>query len=164
MLTGCWGSQADHPEAKGHATTVSNSPVLAVCAALVRDGKMLLGKRLPDKPLDPLKWSLFGGHVMPGEPHEAAIRRELHEELGIEAAEVHCIGTLPELDDEQRYLTDVYVVSEWSGEPENLQEHVAIRWVAPADFDSLDLSPGLVEIIERLGLLEVARDIEEECR
>lgn len=129
-------------------------PLLAVCAALVREGKLLLGKRSAHKSLDPLKWALFGGHVQRAESHDDAIRRELREELGIHACDVHCIGTLPEIDDRQRYLTEVYVVREWRGAPTNREEHEEIRWVSPGDLGSLDLSPGLVEIIERMGLLE----------
>ena len=126
----------------------------AVCAALVRQGKMLLGKRSKDKSFDQLKWSLFGGHVKPEEAHDDAIRRELREELGIEVSQVECIGTLPEIDEKLRYLTDVYIVREWQGEPRNLQEHDEIRWVAPEELDGLDLSPGLVAMIETMGLLE----------
>ncbi len=132
-------------------------PLLAVCAALVRDGKVLLGKRSQEKPLDPLKWALFGGHVEPGEAHDDAIRRELREELGIDAEEIECIGTLPESGEKLRCLTDVYVVTKWRGEPRNLQEHDEIRWVSPEDFGTLDLSPGLAAIEEQLGLFDAIR-------
>jgi len=132
-------------------------PLKAVCAALVRDGKVLLGKRSKDKAFDPLKWSLFGGHIKPRETHDDAIRRELREELGIEVDEVEPIGTLPEIDEKLRYVTDVYIVTKWRGEPQNLQEHDEIRWVAPEDFGAFDLSPGLVAIEEQLGLFDAIR-------
>ena len=133
---------------------MGDGPLLAVCAALVHDGKLLLGKRSPDKSFDQLKWALFGGHVQPGESSDDAIRRELCEELGVEVEDAEFIGTLSEMDETFRYLTDVYVVREWRGEPRNLQEHEEIRWAAPGQLAGLDLSPGLVEIIRTMGLLE----------
>ena len=126
----------------------------AVCAALVQKGRLLLGKRIASKTLDPLKWALFGGHVQAGETADQAVRRELHEELGIVIDRPRYIGRLREMDETNRYLTDVYVVAQWEGDPVNREEHEEIRWVSPHELDGLDLSPGLVAIIDELGLLE----------
>ena len=126
----------------------------AVCAALVRGTQIMLGKRIASKTLDPLKWSLFGGHIRPNESPEDAIRRELCEELGVEVAAAHHLGQLREMDAHNRYMTQVYIVTTWRGEPVNLEEHEEIRWVELAAMRELDLSPGLVAIIEEMGLVE----------
>ena len=56
-----------------------------VGAMLVRDGRVLLGLRRRDRRVAPAVWDVPGGHVEPGESPRTALRRELREELGIEA-------------------------------------------------------------------------------
>jgi len=133
---------------------VSHPVKRAAIAALVRGGKILLGKRSPDKPLDPLKWALFGGHVKPKESAEAAVLREAKEELGVTLVQPRHIGQLPEMDESYRYITEVYVVDAWQGTPTNREEHVEIGWFAPDELDALDRSPGLDAIFEQMPLLE----------
>jgi len=56
-----------------------------VAAVIERDGQVLIGQR-PAGKWHALKWEFPGGKVEPGESPEAALRRELEEELGIQAA------------------------------------------------------------------------------
>ncbi len=59
--------------------------VRQVSAALIlRDDKVLICQRRPDQPLGS-KWEFPGGKLEPGETAEEALRRELNEELGIDA-------------------------------------------------------------------------------
>src|SRR5436305_9437449 len=53
-----------------------------VAAILERDGRILICRRTPHQS-HPLKWEFPGGKVEPGETPEAALARELEEELGI---------------------------------------------------------------------------------
>ena len=59
--------------------------LVAACALIDADGRVLLAKRPPGRPLAGL-WEFPGGKVEPGETPEAALVRELQEELGIEVA------------------------------------------------------------------------------
>jgi 8-oxo-dGTP diphosphatase len=56
-----------------------------VAGILSRDGKVLICRRRADQP-HALKWEFPGGKLEPGESPEAALIRELREELGVEAA------------------------------------------------------------------------------
>ena len=68
-------------------------------------GEMLLQKRAADKDIQPGKWdTAVGGHLLPGEEAEAAARREMREELGVEA------GTLVFL---HRFLMRSPIETEW---------------------------------------------------
>jgi 8-oxo-dGTP diphosphatase len=57
-----------------------------VVAAVIRRGDALLVTRRPDRPGRPGQWEFPGGKVEPGESEPDALRRELREELGCDAA------------------------------------------------------------------------------
>ena len=111
-----------------------------VGALLVRDGRVLLGRRAQDRVWLPGAWDVFGGHIEAGETEETALRRELQEELGIVPLAPAWMATIGgELPEPWRL--NVYLVTAWEGEPHNRQEqeHCELRWC------SLD------EARERLG-------------
>ncbi len=67
--------------------------VLVAAAALIdADGRVLLAERPAGKPMAGM-WEFPGGKVEPGETPEAALIRELREELGIDVA-VSCLAPL----------------------------------------------------------------------
>ena len=60
-------------------------PVEVVAAVVQRDGRYLITRRLEGTHLAGL-WELPGGKILPAEEAESALRRELREELGVEAS------------------------------------------------------------------------------
>jgi 8-oxo-dGTP diphosphatase len=63
----------------------TSKQVRMVAAALIlRGGEVLICQRRPDQPMA-LKWEFPGGKMEPGESAEQALKRELEEELGIDA-------------------------------------------------------------------------------
>lgn len=65
--------------------TAAGPPRVRVVAAVVRDGaRLLMTQRPPGGPLG-LLWEFPGGKIEPGESAEAALVREVREELGVEA-------------------------------------------------------------------------------
>ena len=74
-----------------HGASSSQKPVRFVVAALIlresssgASTEVLVCQRRPDQPMS-LKWEFPGGKIEPGESSEAALVRELNEELGIDA-------------------------------------------------------------------------------
>ena len=117
-----------------------------VAALIVRDGRVLICQRTQHQPIA-LKWEFPGGKIEPGEQPKAALKRELEEELGINANigdEVAQIrhqyrrGGVVEL----RF----YEVHEFNGELEN-RIFKEIRWAELGDlpsYDFLEADLGLV--------------------
>ena len=94
--------------------TSSSEPIMLVSAvALVdRDGRVLLAQRPPGRSMAGL-WEFPGGKVKSGETPEAALIRELEEELGIDTAE-SCLAPLTFAShgyDDFHLLMMVYVLS-----------------------------------------------------
>jgi 8-oxo-dGTP diphosphatase len=113
-----------------------------VCAFVVRrSGEVLLGLRAKHKRSYPGYWDIFGGHVEPGEDFDAALIRELREELAIDVTEFTAIGSMieakPEVHGAARY--HFYLVEQWSGEPSNAcDEHERIGWFTPQEAVALE--------------------------
>lgn len=100
-----------------------------VGALLVRHGRILLGRRRDDCDWLAGAWDVFGGHVEAGESGEQAIARELAEELGIVALELHYVNCLEGAAPEPWRLR-LYRIVRWQGEPANLAEHSQLQWCA----------------------------------
>ncbi|HUJ98630.1 MAG TPA: (deoxy)nucleoside triphosphate pyrophosphohydrolase [Stellaceae bacterium] len=116
--------------------------VLVVAVALIdTDGRVLLAQRPEGKAMAGL-WEFPGGKVLPGEPPEAALIRELKEELGIDVAEA-CLAPLTFAS--HRYesfhlLMPLYVCRRWSGIVA-AQEGQALAWVRPQKLDQYAMPP-----------------------
>jgi 8-oxo-dGTP diphosphatase len=106
---------------------------VVVAGALVRDG-LLLAARRTEPPHLAGGWELPGGRVEPGETDEAAVVRELREELGADVVVGLRVGGDWPLGP---FLMRVWLVTLAPGSPEPapLEEHDALRWLA---FDDLD--------------------------
>lgn len=116
--------------------------VLVVAVALIdADGRVLLAQRPEGKTMAGL-WEFPGGKVLPGEPPEAALIRELKEELGIDVAEA-CLAPLTFAS--HRYesfhlLMPLYVCRRWSGIVA-AQEGQALAWVRLQKLDQYAMPP-----------------------
>ncbi|UTH75729.1 NUDIX domain-containing protein [Chromobacterium sp. IIBBL 290-4] len=109
-------------------------------AALIRGGQVLLGLRAPDRAFYPGVWDVFGGHLESGESAEAALMRELREELDIDIDDPRPLATLPLPGGEGDCR--LFLVTRWRGEVRNLQpaEHQRIAWFAPEELPGLPLA------------------------
>jgi 8-oxo-dGTP diphosphatase len=128
--------------------------VLVVACALVDpDGRVLVAQRPPGKVMAGL-WEFPGGKVVAGETPEAALIRELHEELGIDT-EASCLAPLTFAS--HRYnsfhlLMPLYVCRVWRGDPQS-REGQALRWSHPRALRDLPMPPAdlpLIPVLEEL--------------
>lgn len=111
--------------------------IRVVAAVIERDGRLLLCRRPPGKRHAGL-WEFPGGKLLPGETVAEAARRELAEELAVEALRTGDL--LLELPDPGSPFVVEFHRVEIAGEPVAL-EHDALAWVRPADLDGMDLAP-----------------------
>ncbi|MEZ7272329.1 (deoxy)nucleoside triphosphate pyrophosphohydrolase [Sphingobium sp. 10 DY56-G10] len=130
----------------------SFSPLLVVAVALVdAEGRVLLQQRPPGKPMAGL-WEFPGGKVEAGETPEAALVRELEEELGI-ATQESCLAPASfasEALGDRHLLLLLYVCRKWRGVPE-ARHATALAWKRPAQMYALDMPPADLPLI---GLLD----------
>lgn len=133
-MVGCLG--ADMNEAK------TRPIVLVAAVALVnRDGKVLVARRPPGRPLAGL-WEFPGGKVEAGEEPETALIREILEELGIEIARADLMPltfashAYPEF----HLLMPLYLCKRWQGSIA-AQEDQELRWVRLDELTHYDMPP-----------------------
>jgi 8-oxo-dGTP diphosphatase len=121
-----------------------------VAALIEREGRLLVGQRKRGGSFS-LKWEFPGGKVRNGEKLEAALARELREELGVEAA---IGGEIFRTRHRYRELSGavrlVFFAARIAGEPRNVVFE-EIRWVERGRLASLDFLPADRELVERLG-------------
>ena len=125
-----------------------------VAAALVDgEGRVLLQRRAPGRAMAGL-WEFPGGKVEPGERPEAALVRELEEELGIRV-EIAALApaAFASADNAGRHmLLLLYLCREWLGAPRAL-DAAELAWVRPADMAALPMPPAdepLIPLLEAL--------------
>lgn len=131
--------------------------MVVVAAALVdRGGRVLLQRRPPGRSLAGL-WEFPGGKVEEGERPEAALVRELEEELGIAvdpaALAPACFASAGSPGGAGRHMVLLlYICREWRGEPQAL-DAAALIWVRPKDMAALPMPPAdgpLIPLLEAL--------------
>ena len=127
-------------------------PILAVSAAVFRDGRVLIVRRARAPLLG--HFSLPGGGVEVGETMAAALARELIEEIGVDAEIIafnrHVEAIIPEGDRIRAHFVIASFVARWtSGEPRLSDEVDAVEWIDPgADLPS-PTTPELAEVLAR---------------
>jgi 8-oxo-dGTP diphosphatase len=112
---------------------VAKPPVVlvAACALVDAEGRILLARRPEGKKMAGL-WEFPGGKIEPFEAPEAALIRELKEELGIavEAKNLAPFAFASHPYDSFHLLMPLYLCRRWHGKPQP-REGQALAWVAP---------------------------------
>ena len=135
-------------------TPVSIKLVLvAACALIDTDGRVLLAQRPPGKPMAGL-WEFPGGKVESGERPEDTLIRELREELGIVVQEP-CLAPLTFASHaypDFHLLMPLYVCRRWEGTPV-AQEGQTLAWVRPNRLRDYPMPPADEPLISHLTAL-----------
>ena len=122
--------------------------VLVSAVALIdRDGRVLLAQRPAGKSMAGL-WEFPGGKVEPGETPEAALIRELDEELGI-STHASCLAPLTFASHSYpdfHLLMPLFACRRWQGQPES-REGQALAWVRAAQLRDYPMPPADVPLI-----------------
>ncbi len=143
MPRGCWDA--------GEARVEGAPIVLVVAVALIDpDGRILLARRPPGKPMAGL-WEFPGGKVEAGETPEAALIRELREELGIDTRR-SCLAPLTFAShayDDFHLLMPLYVCRVWKGIA-TAREGQTLAWVRPAKLDEYPMPPADAPLVAML--------------
>ena len=122
--------------------------VLVAAVALIDpDGRVLLAQRPEGKSMAGL-WEFPGGKVEAGETPEAALIRELHEELGIDTW-ASCLAPLSFASHaypEFHLLMPLFACRRWQGQPA-AREGQTLRWVRPQALKDYPMPPADLPLI-----------------
>jgi 8-oxo-dGTP diphosphatase len=127
--------------------------LVAACALIDADGRVLLAQRPPGKSMAGL-WEFPGGKVESGERPEQSLIRELKEELGIDVKE-ECLAPLTfasHLYSDFHLLMPLYVCRRWEGIVE-AREAQRLKWVWPHDLRNYPMPPADEPLIPHLTTL-----------
>ena len=133
------------------ARSYPERPFLAVSAAILRDGKVLLARRARGAATG--LFSLPGGVVEIGETLTEAIMREVREETGLTIEPVALAGYRESIIRDpqgrvERHFVILPFAARWlAGEPRLNEELSEARWLHPAELTGLPTTPGLAEIV-----------------
>ena len=127
--------------------------LVAACALVDADGRVLLAQRPADKAMAGL-WEFPGGKIEDGEWPEETLIRELREELGIIVSEA-CLAPLTFASHSYpdfHLLMPLYVCRRWEGIV-TAKEGQQLTWVKPNRLRDYDMPPADVPLVSHLMTL-----------
>jgi ADP-ribose pyrophosphatase YjhB (NUDIX family) len=131
--------------------TYPQRPFLAVSAAIIRDGKVLIVRRARNPALN--LYSLPGGAVEVGETLSEAVVREVQEETQLDIEPVALAGHREAIMRDkagrvERHFVILSFASRWlKGEPVLNSELDDARWIEPVQLSAYKTTEGLAEIV-----------------
>lgn len=128
---------------------MNSNPIIKVTAAILEwQGRILIAQRGPGDPLAE-KWEFPGGKIESGETPEQCLKRELREELNIDADVGELFGSF-------RYRESVPAIelvayrATWVAGEICAREHIDCRWVIPSELERYDFAPADRPFVEKL--------------
>ncbi|MGB1180599.1 MAG: 8-oxo-dGTP diphosphatase MutT [Candidatus Puniceispirillaceae bacterium] len=121
--------------------------LISAVALIDSDGRVLLAER-PEGKIFAGYWEFPGGKIETGETPEAALVRELDEEMGVDTKD-SCLAPLGFVShpyDTHHMVLLLYVCRKWSGRPQP-KEGGQLKWVAPARLRDFEMPPANKELI-----------------
>lgn len=122
---------------------------IPVVAGFLRKGsQVLVGQRPENHSLAGL-WEFPGGKIEPGESPEAALKRELMEELGIEADIGQLLLAASHSYGDVNILILFFDIRYWKGEPKP-KHHLMLEWIEPKDLANKAIPEANRKMMNRL--------------
>ncbi len=115
--------------------------LVAACALIDRDGRVLMARR-PEGKAHAGLWEFPGGKLAEGETPEAALVRELKEELAIDT-EASCLAPAAfasQTSEGFHLLMPLFVCRKWRGTPKPM-EGQELRWIRREGLTALEMPP-----------------------
>jgi len=127
------------------------TPIHVVAGVLRdREGRVLVAERPAGKHLAGY-WEFPGGKSDAGEAPLDALRRELHEEIGVDIESARPLISVPWTYPEKRIVLDAWLVDAYTGTP-HAREAQALQWIAVDALRTLPMPPADVPIVNALRL------------
>ena len=139
------------------AMILNMKPIVQVTAAIiVRSGSILIAQRHPGDRLAGL-WEFPGGKIETGETPEQCLKRELREELEMDAVIGNYLGSSIYQYDHIAIKLMAYRAF-WDGSPIRLVAHQCCRWVVPGRLADYRFTPADLPFVQRLASGQIAID------
>lgn len=122
---------------------------IPVVAGLLKKGSQVLVGQRPDNHSLAGQWEFPGGKIELGESPEAALARELFEEIGIEAQIGELKLAVTHSYEDVGIIILFYDVPYWKGEPK-ANHHAQIEWVYPQELKNRAIPEANRRILDRL--------------
>lgn len=129
----------------------SNNIIPVVVGIIQHGDRFLVAERPQDKPYSGY-WEFPGGKVEEGEDGLTAIKRELHEELGIIVHAATLWRTHLHAYPDKTVNLSLWRITRYSGEPHS-KENQTLQFATIAEMQALKLLEGNVSIMSELALL-----------
>ena len=124
-------------------------PIKVVCGIIWKDGKVFIARRKPGKSLAGF-WEFPGGKLDEGEEPEAALIRELEEELGMDVKISSFFGSKTHHYESFSIELIAYTCAFISASY-HLTDHDEISFVDPKELSSFQIAPADLFIVEQLS-------------
>ena len=128
---------------------ISTAIVHAVAGIICRHNKLLIAQRPEGKPYSGY-WEFPGGKIEANETGLAAIKRELHEELGIDVMQAECILEHQHTYPDKIVFLQIFHITHFTGVPHG-KENQLLQWTTLAELPSFPLLQGNYALLERLS-------------
>jgi 8-oxo-dGTP diphosphatase len=119
-----------------------------VAGFLKKEGRILVGQRPENNSLAGL-WEFPGGKIELGETPEEALRRELSEELGIEADIGELKLSVTHSYNDVGIVILFYEVLFWKGEPK-AKHHLMLEWIYPEELKDRRIPEANKKVLEKI--------------